>query len=130
MHGRKLFVCLAFLGAKAMAGNTFHCENKNYTLEIDANAKTAEIAHKQKSGTSFKVEKFDKTGSKVDRYIVHGEAKALRYEGTENERWYEGEALIRTSAKLEGDEIVYSAQFLIDYDPYYTVTSWTGCEVR
>ena len=126
----KLLLALTLLGTKLTAATQFSCENSSYKLIISPSSQTAVVAHKTRPGTRFKTLNFQQSGSNFPRFTVNGEARALRYEETSSEQWYEGEALIRTSAKLIGDNVVYSAQFLIDYDPYYPVTTWTNCSYR
>ncbi len=112
------------------ATTRFTCENSNYLLEIDEQTQKATVTHVSRPGTKFTTKEFKKSGQKVARYTVYGNAKALRYEGSPSEQWYQGEAVIRTYARLAGDDIVYSAEFLIDYDPYYTVTTWSECTLQ
>jgi len=124
----KTFVLVGMMfGGLAFSAPGLVCEDSDYRLVISDSAETAKVTHKKSKETKFWTETFEKKGGNTPRYEIRGTAKALKYEGTPSEHWYEGEAFIRTSAKLVDDEVVYSAEFLISYDPYYEVVGWTDC---
>lgn len=125
---RKICLFSVLTSAWAFGAADFTCENAKYRLEIDSRARTASVTHKTKPGISFTTKDFEQYGKKIVRYDVEGDARVLRYEGTEQERWYTGQAYIATYATIVGDEIVYRAVFRMHYRNYFLVTRWENCK--